>query len=47
MAPRAWALFEGAIGKPVEVIKEKSIINGDDQCKFRVIQQVFPFIAAR
>jgi predicted ArsR family transcriptional regulator len=36
---RGWAkaLFEGATGKPVDVIKEKSIINGDDQCKFRVI----------
>ena len=36
---RGWAkaLFEGATGKPVEVLMEKSIINGDDQCKFRVI----------
>jgi hypothetical protein len=36
---RGWAkaLFEGAIGKPVEVIMEKSIINGDDQCKFKVM----------
>jgi predicted hydrocarbon binding protein len=36
---RGWAkaLFEGAIGKPVEVIMEKSIIKGDDQCKFRII----------
>jgi predicted ArsR family transcriptional regulator len=36
---RGWAkaLFEGAVGKPVEVIMEKSIINGDDQCKFRII----------
>jgi predicted hydrocarbon binding protein len=36
---RGWAkaLFEGALGKPVEVIMEKSIVNGDDQCKFRVI----------
>lgn len=36
---RGWAkaLFEGATGKPVEVIKEKSIINGDNQCKFRVM----------
>ena len=36
---RGWAkaLFEGAIGRPVEVIMEKSIINGDNQCKFRVI----------
>ena len=36
---RGWAkaLFEGATGKPVEVIMEKSIINGDDQCKFKII----------
>jgi hypothetical protein len=36
---RGWAkaLFEGATGKPVGVIMEKSIINGDDQCKFQII----------
>jgi predicted hydrocarbon binding protein len=36
---RGWAkaLFEGATGKPVEAIMEKSIINGDDQCKFQII----------
>jgi predicted ArsR family transcriptional regulator len=36
---RGWskALFEGALGRPVEVMMEKSIINGDNQCKFRVI----------
>jgi predicted hydrocarbon binding protein len=36
---RGWAkaLFEGATGKPVEVNMEKSIINGDDQCRFEVI----------
>jgi len=36
---RGWAkaLFEGALGKPIEVIKEKSIINGDNQCRFRII----------
>jgi predicted hydrocarbon binding protein len=36
---RGWAkaLFEGATGKPVEVKMKKSIINGDDQCKFEVI----------
>jgi predicted ArsR family transcriptional regulator len=35
---RGWAkaLLEGALGRPVEVIMEKSIINGDDQCRFRV-----------
>ncbi len=36
---RGWAkaLFEGATGKPVEVTMEKSIINGNDQCKFRIV----------
>jgi predicted ArsR family transcriptional regulator len=36
---RGWAkaLFEGAREKPVEVIMEKSIINGDDECRFRII----------
>jgi predicted hydrocarbon binding protein len=36
---RGWvkALFEGALDKPVQVIKEKSIIGGDSECKFRVI----------
>jgi len=35
---RGWAkaLFEGAMGRPVEVLKEESIINGDKQCKFRI-----------
>lgn len=35
---RGWAkaLFEGATGKPVEVTMEKSIINGDNECKFRI-----------
>jgi predicted hydrocarbon binding protein len=35
---RGWAkaLFEGAMGRPVEVIMEESIINGDDQCRFRI-----------
>jgi hypothetical protein len=23
--------------RPVEVVKEKSIINGDSECKFRII----------
>jgi len=32
----AKALFEGATGKPVKVAMEKSIINGNDQCKFRI-----------
>jgi predicted hydrocarbon binding protein len=36
---RGWvkALFEGALGRPVEVIMEQSIVKGDDQCKFRII----------
>ena len=35
---RGWAqaLFEGATGKSMEVTMEKSIINGNDQCKFRI-----------
>lgn len=36
---RGWAkeLFEGALGRPVEVVMEKSIVKGDDQCKFGII----------
>ncbi|NIO36417.1 hypothetical protein GTO27_01795 [Candidatus Bathyarchaeota archaeon] len=36
---RGWAkaLFEGVLGKSVEVIMEKSIVNGDDECKFRLV----------
>jgi len=36
---RGWAkeLFEGALGRPVEVVMEKSVVKGDDQCKFRII----------
>jgi predicted hydrocarbon binding protein len=35
---RGWAkaLFEGALGRPVKVIMEESIMNGDEQCKFKV-----------
>ena len=33
----AKALFEGALGRSVEVIKEKSIIGGDSECRFRVV----------
>lgn len=38
---RGWVkeLFEGAMGKPVEVIMEKSIINGDNECRFRIVLQ--------
>ncbi len=32
----AKALFEGATGKPVEVMMEKTIIKGDSECKFRI-----------
>ena len=36
---RGWAkaLFEGAIGRPVEVVTEQTIVNGDSQCRFRII----------
>jgi predicted ArsR family transcriptional regulator len=36
---RGWAkaLFEGALSRDVEVIKEKSIIGGDSECRFRII----------
>jgi hypothetical protein len=33
----AKALFEGALERPVEVIKEKSIIGGASECRFRII----------
>jgi predicted ArsR family transcriptional regulator len=36
---RGWAkaLFEGALGKPVDVVMEQSIISGDEQCRFRIV----------
>ena len=36
---RGWvkALFEGALGRSVEVVMEESIVKGDYQCKFRII----------
>lgn len=36
---RGWAkaLFEGVLGRTVDVIMEKSIVNGDNQCKFRIL----------
>ncbi len=36
---RGWAeaLFAGALGRPVEVIMEESIVKGDKQCKFRIV----------
>jgi len=35
---RGWAkaLFEGALGKPVEVVKKETILHGDKQCKFQI-----------
>jgi predicted hydrocarbon binding protein len=36
---RGWAkeLFEGALGRPVEVIMEKSIVKGNEECRFRIV----------
>lgn len=36
---RGWAkaLFEGALGRPVEVKMEESIIGGGNQCRFKII----------
>ena len=36
---RGWAkaLFEGALGRDIEVIKEKSIIGGDSECRLRIV----------
>ena len=36
---RGWAkaLFEGALGRKVDVIMKQSIVNGDKQCKFQII----------
>ena len=36
---RGWAkeLFEQALGKPIDVIMEESIVQGDEQCKFRLV----------
>jgi len=36
---RGWvkALFEGALGKPIEVITEETIVKGDKQCKFQIV----------
>jgi len=36
---RGWAkeLLKGALGSPVEVVMEKSIVNGDEQCKFKIV----------
>lgn len=36
---RGWAkaLFEGALGRPVEVVMKETIVNGDNQCKFQIV----------
>jgi hypothetical protein len=35
---RGWVkeLFEGALGRPVEVALEKSIVKGDEECRFKI-----------
>lgn len=36
---RGWIkeLFEGALGKQVDVLMEESIVNSDKQCKFQIV----------
>lgn len=36
---RGWAkeLFEGALGRHVDLLMEESIVNGDKQCKFQIV----------
>ena len=36
---RGWAkeLFEGALGRQVDVLIEESIVNGNKQCKFQIV----------
>lgn len=36
---RGWAkaLFEGATGRLVEVVREKTIVNGDEECRFKIV----------
>jgi len=36
---RGWtkALFEGALGRPVEVIMKETIVKGDKQCRFQIV----------
>ena len=36
---RGWVkeLFEGALGRQVDVVMQKSIVNGDEKCKFQII----------
>ncbi len=34
-----WAktLFEGATGRPVEVVREKTILGGGEECRFNIV----------
>ena len=36
---RGWieALFEDVLGQQIDVVKHKSIVNGDEECKFQII----------
>jgi predicted ArsR family transcriptional regulator len=36
---RGWAkaLFEGTLGRPVQVLRKETILHGDKQCKFEII----------
>jgi predicted ArsR family transcriptional regulator len=36
---RGWAkaLFEGALGRSVQVLKKETILHGDKQCKFQIM----------
>ena len=36
---RGWAkaLFEGGTGRRVEVVREASVVNGDGECRFRIV----------
>ena len=33
----AKALFEGATGRPVEVLRKKTILGGDEECRFKIM----------
>ena len=36
---RGWAkaLFEGALGRPVQVLRKETILHGDKQCRFQIM----------
>jgi predicted hydrocarbon binding protein len=36
---KGWAkeLFEGATGRQVEVVREKTILSGDEECRFKIV----------